>query len=122
MAKNVKKTSVSAAAEESLTYEKIVETFKNRAAKSKPPADARVAAQVKLYGAVEGILYVLIADGVAVVEPFDYKGADIEIDSDAEAFMAVLDGKKKMSDVICGDEVKMQGNAGKAIVLASAVF
>ena len=122
MAKNVKKTSVSAAAEEALTYESIVETFKERVSKSKPPVDARVAAQVKLFGAVEGILYVLIANGIAVVEPFDYKGADIEIDADAEAFIAVLQGKKAMSNAISDGDVKMQGNAGKAIVLAAAVF
>lgn len=118
MAKSVKK----AATEESLTYEKIVETFKSKVSKSKSPVDARVAAQVKLFGSVEGILYVLIANGIAVVEPFDYRGADIEIDADADVFMAVLEGKKTMSGAISDGDVKMQGNAGKAIVLASAVF
>lgn len=118
MAKSVKK----AATEESLTYEKIVDTFKSKVSKSKSPVDARVAAQVKLFGSVEGILYVLIANGIAVVEPFDYRGADIEIEADADVFMSVLEGKITMSSAISEGDIKMQGNAGKAIVLAAAVF
>ncbi len=105
-----------------LTYEAIVDSFKKRVVKAKAPVDARVAAQVKLFGSVEGTLYVLVANGIAVVEPFDYRGADIEIDADADVFAAVLAGKKKISAAICDGDIKMQGNAGKAIVLAEAVF
>lgn len=108
--------------ENTVSYESIVESFKNKAKKAKPPVDARVAAQVKLYGDVEGILYVLVANGVAVVEPFDYRGADIEIDADAAVFASVIAGKKDISLAITDGDIKMQGNAGKAIVLAEAVF
>lgn len=134
MAKNTKKASVSekevaveavSAAETSgaiVSYDTIVYKFKNKVKNAKPPVDARVAAQVKLYGDVEGILYVLIANGVAVVEPFDYRGADIEIDADAAVFDSVLNGVKSISLAISDGDIKMQGNAGKAIVLAAAVF
>lgn len=126
MAKNVKKaTEVQSAAvvkNDVLTYEAIVDSFKTKVSKAKAPVDARIAAQVKLNGSVEGILYILVANGIAVVEPFDYRGADIEIDADADAFAAVLAGKKAISSAIVDGDVKMQGNAGKAIVLASVVF
>ena len=128
MAKNTKKPSVSekeASVEATVTaisYDAIVDKFKIKVKNAKPPVDARVAAQVKLYGDVEGILYVLIANGVAVVEPFDYRGADIEIDADAAVFDSVLNGVKSISLAISDGDIKMQGNAGKAIVLAAAVF
>lgn len=116
------RTAKKAAEETALTYETIVDSFKASAAKAKAPVDARVAAQVKLYGSVEGVLYVLVANGIAVVEPFDYRGADIEIDADADVFASVVAGKKSISSAIADGEIKMQGNAGKAIVLAEAVF
>lgn len=129
MAKNTKKTTAAVQTEaavmteeSAITYEAIVAKFKSNVSNAKAPVDARVAAQVKLYGTVEGILYVLIANGIAVVEPFDYRGADIEIDADAETFDSVLSGKKAVSAAIAEGSIKMQGNAGKAIVLASAVF
>ena len=123
MAKTVKKAAVQASpASDVLTYESIVESFKTRVSKAKAPVDARIAAQVKLNGSVDGTLYVLVANGIAVVEPFDYRGADIEIDADADVFAAVLAGKKTMSAAIVEGDIKMQGNAGKAIVLGSVVF
>lgn len=126
MARNVKKTaevqSPAVVKNDVLTYESIVDSFKAKVSKAKAPVDARIAAQVKLNGSVEGILYILVANGIAVVEPFDYKGADIEIDADADVFAAVLAGKKAISSAIVDGDVKMQGNAGKAIVLASVVF
>lgn len=126
MTKNVKKAaevqSAAVVKNDVLTYEAIVDSFKTKVSKAKAPVDARIAAQVKLNGSVEGILYILVANGIAVVEPFDYRGADIEIDADADAFAAVLAGKKAISSAIVDGDVKMQGNAGKAIVLASVVF
>lgn len=126
MARNVKKAaevqSTAVVKNDVLTYEAIVDGFKTKVSKAKAPVDARIAAQVKLNGSVEGILYILVANGIAVVEPFDYRGADIEIDADADTFAAVLAGKKAISSAIVDGNVKMQGNAGKAIVLASVVF
>lgn len=125
MARNVKKVPAAekpAVKTEVITYESIVDSFKARVAKAKAPVDARIAAQVKLNGSVDGTLYVLVANGIAVVEPFDYRGADIEVDADADVFAAVLAGKKTMSSAIVDGDIKMQGNAGKAIVLASVVF
>lgn len=126
MARNVKKAaevqSTAVVKNDVLTYEAIVDSFKTKVSKAKAPVDARIAAQVKLNGSVEGILYILVANGIAVVEPFDYRGADIEIDADADTFAAVLAGKKAISSAIVDGDVKMQGNAGKAIVLASVVF
>ncbi len=120
MAKTVKKASEETV--QVLTYESIVESFKTRAAKAKAPVDARVVAQVKLYGTVEGVLYVLVANGIAVVEPFDYRGADIEVEADSEIFASVVEGKRQLSSAIADGSVKMQGNAGKAIILAESVF
>lgn len=100
MARTTKKAAVetvaetAAAAAEVLTYEEIVDKFKAKVAKAKAPVDARVAAQVKLFGSVDGILYILIANGIAVVEPFDYRGADIEIDADADVLQALLPARR----------------------------
>lgn len=101
MARTTKKAAVETVAEtaapaaaEVLTYEEIVDKFKAKVAKAKAPVDARVAAQVKLFGSVDGILYILIANGIAVVEPFDYRGADIEIDADADVLQALLPARR----------------------------
>lgn len=113
---------VSVQTEEKNGYDAIVEKFKEKVSKAKAPADARVATQVKLYGSVEGVLYVLIANGIVVVEPFDYKGADIEIDADSDAFVSVLSGNKSISTAVADGDIKMQGNAGKAMILGASVF
>ncbi|MGN0666350.1 MAG: SCP2 sterol-binding domain-containing protein [Huintestinicola sp.] len=113
-----KKTAKKAA----VTYWDVVDGLKAKVAKATAPVDVSVAAQVKIDGSAEGIFYILVANGVAVVEPFDYKGADIEINADADALAAVINGKKEISEVIADGSVKMQGNAGKAILLAKAVF
>ena len=105
-----------------LLQQRFLHKFKAKVAKAKAPVDARVAAQVKLFGSVDGILYILIANGIAVVEPFDYRGADIEIDADADVFAGVIAGKKAIETAIANGDIKMQGNAGKAIILAKAVF
>ena len=67
MARTTKKAAVETVAEtaapaaaEVLTYEEIVDKFKAKVAKAKAPVDARVAAQVKLFGSVDGILYILL--------------------------------------------------------------
>ena len=66
MARTTKKAAVetvaetAAAAAEVLTYEEIVDKFKAKVAKAKAPVDARVAAQVKLFGSVDGILIFLL--------------------------------------------------------------
>ncbi|MBQ9209314.1 MAG: SCP2 sterol-binding domain-containing protein [Oscillospiraceae bacterium] len=105
-----------------LGYDQILDALRAGISRAKAPVDAHVAAQVRLYGKVEGILYILVANGIVVAEPFDYKGADIEVDADSETFMSVLSGNKPISNAIAEGSVKMQGNAGKAIILGSAVF
>lgn len=123
MAKSSKVISENQAAMvENPTYDTIIEIFKSRASVVKAPVNVSAAAQVTLTGKVEGILYVLIANGIAVVEPFDYKGADIEIEADARCFAEVINDEKKFKDAIVDGDIKVQGNAGKAIILASVLF
>ncbi|MBR4224762.1 MAG: SCP2 sterol-binding domain-containing protein [Oscillospiraceae bacterium] len=107
---------------ETLTYDNIIDAFRLKVAKATAPVDACVATQITLYGSVEGVLYIVIANGIAKVEPFDYKGADIEVDADADVFMSVLNGNKALSTAIADGDIKMQGNAGKAIILGSTAF
>ncbi len=111
-----------AAASKELDFEEIVTKFRASVAKAKAPADLRIAAQITLTGSVEGILYVLVANGYAVVEGFDYKDADIDMDADADAFYAVVTGKKDIAAALNEGTVKMQGNAGVGIQLAKVVF
>ena len=124
--KAVTKTEVEAVVEsksaQSLDWDKILDDFRAKVSKATAPADVTVATQIKLYGSVEGILYVLIANGIVVVEPFDYKGADIEIEADSDVFAGVLSGSRSVSTAIADGDIKMQGNAGKAMILGAAVF
>ncbi|MBQ7991082.1 MAG: SCP2 sterol-binding domain-containing protein [Oscillospiraceae bacterium] len=121
MAKNTTKTKKPAQSE-ALTYDTIIDAFRQKVAKATAPVDACVATQITLYGSVEGVLYIVIANGIAKVEPFDYKGADIEVDADADTFMSVLSGNKALSTAIAEGDIKMQGNAGKAIILGTTAF
>jgi putative sterol carrier protein len=107
---------------QALSWDKIIEDFRAKVSKATAPADATVATQIKLYGSVEGILYVLIANGIVVVEPFDYKGADLEIEADSDVFVGVINGTRSISNAIADGDIKMQGNAGKAMILGAAVF
>ncbi len=105
-----------------LTYEDILAATQKRVKAAKAPTGIEMAAQIKVKGSVEGILYILIANGYVVSEGFDYKGAAIDIDADADTFKAIVDGDKHLDEALIEGTVKMQGNAGNGVVFASIVF
>ena len=104
-----------------LAYEDVVEAAKKKMAaaditKIKYP----IAANVELNGSADGIFYIYVDDGNISVEPYKYDDYDVYFRADADAFVAVMTGKKNIYDALAEGLVKVDGNTKKAILLINA--
>ena len=95
-----------------LSYEDVVEAAKKKMAganltRIKYP----IAANVELNGAADGIFYIYIDEANNIsVEPYKYNDYDVEFRADADAFMAVMNGKKNIYDALADGLIKVSGN------------
>lgn len=107
-----------------LAYEDVVEAAKKKMAganltRIKYP----IAANVELNGAADGIFYIYIDEANNIsVEPYKYNDYDVEFRADADAFMAVMNGKKNIYDALADGLIKVSGNVKKAILLINAAL
>ena len=95
-----------------LTYDKIVETVKSKAASAKPALD--FAAQITLTGEFTGVnpnggkdLFIKCTDGKADVQPYEYNDADIKAEADADALLNMTAGKLTLYDAVEQGKVSM---------------
>ncbi len=117
--KTVKKT---AAPKAEATFESIYNTVSYKASKAKFPKFF-LATQITLKGKLEcAPLYVKVEDGKTEVAPYEYNNACFYIDADTDAFVEVLNGKKKISDAIAEGQIEINGDASKAVLFFAAVF
>ena len=104
-----------------MTYEEIVAyTKKKVAAANFKSYKGHLAAQVNITGEGEGAFYIELNDAVAAVEPYEYYDRDVILVSNADVFIAILDGKKAAQDAVAAGELKLIGNVEKALELAEA--
>ena len=104
-----------------MTYEEIVAyTKKKVAAANFKSYKGHLAAQVNITGEGEGAFYIELNDAVAAVEPYEYYDRDVILVSNADVFIAILDGKKAAQDAVAAGELKLVGNVEKALELAEA--
>ena len=107
-----------------LAYEDVVEAAKKKMAganltRIKYP----IAANVELNGAADGIFYIYIDEANNIsVEPYKYNDYDVEFRADADAFMAVMNGKKNIYDALADGLIKVSGNVKKAVLLINAAL
>ncbi|MBQ5318662.1 MAG: SCP2 sterol-binding domain-containing protein [Oscillospiraceae bacterium] len=119
-----KETAKKTTKKKGLTYEDVVEAAKKKmAAADLTRIKYPIAANVELNGAAEGIFYIYIDEANNIsVEPYKYNDYDVEFRADADAFMAVMNGKKNIYDVLADGLVKVSGNVKKAILLINAAL
>lgn len=105
-----------------MTYEEIVAyTKKKVAAANFKSYKGHLAAQVNITGEGEGAFYIELNDATAAVEPYEYYDRDVILVSNADVFIAILDGKKVAQDAVAAGELKLVGNVEKALELAEAL-
>ncbi|MBO5449949.1 MAG: SCP2 sterol-binding domain-containing protein [Lachnospiraceae bacterium] len=105
-----------------MTYEEIVAyTKKKVAAANFKSYKGHLAAQVNITGEGEGAFYIELNDAAVAVEPYEYYDRDVILVSNADVFIAILDGKKAAQDAVAAGELKLVGNVEKAFELAEAL-
>ena len=107
-----------------LAYEDVVEAAKKKmAAADLTRIKYPIAANVELNGAADGIFYIYVDEANNIsVEPYRYNDYDVEFRADADAFFAVMNGKKNIYDALAEGAVKVSGNIKKAILLINAAL
>lgn len=107
-----------------LAYEDVVEAAKKKmAAADLTRIKYPIAANVELNGAADGIFYIYVDEANNIsVEPYKYNDYDVEFRADADAFVAVMNGKKNIYDALAEGAVKVSGNVKKAILLINAAL
>ena len=105
-----------------MTYEEIVAyTKKKVAAANFKSYKGHLAAQVNITGEGEGAFYIELNDAAVAVEPYEYYDRDVILISNADVFVAILDGKKAAQDAVAAGELRLEGNVEKALELAEAL-
>ncbi len=105
-----------------MTYEEIVAyTKKKVAAANFKSYKGHLAAQVNITGEGEGAFYIELNDAAVAVEPYEYYDRDVILVSNADVFIAILDGKKAAQDAVAAGELRLEGNVEKALELAEAL-
>ena len=119
-----KETAKKTTKKKGLTYEDVVEAAKKKmAAADLTRIKYPIAANVELNGAADGIFYIYIDEANNIsVEPYKYNDYDVEFRADADAFVAVMNGKKNIYDALAEGAVKFSGNVKKAILLINAAL
>ncbi len=107
-----------------LAYEDVVAAAKKKmAAADLTRIKYPIAANVELNGAADGIFYIYIDEANNIsVEPYKYNDYDVEFRADADAFVAVMTGKKNIYDALADGLIKVSGNVKKAILLINAAL
>ena len=76
-----------------------------------------VAIEVTISGTASGQFYIKAENGKLSVEPYDYKGADIEAYASTETLMKYAEGKVALLAAIESGDIAVSGNVGKALAL-----
>ena len=105
-----------------MTYEAIVKKVKTAySKKDASKVQEHLAIQFNVTGEGEGALYLEIANGKLVVEPYDYYDRDVLITSSAKDLIAVAEGKTDFESAIKAGTVYAQGNVSKLALLNELV-
>ncbi len=76
-----------------------------------------VSIEVTISGTASGQFYIKAENGKLAVEPYDYKGADVEVHASTETLMKYADGKVALLAAIEAGDIAVTGNVGKALAL-----
>ena len=76
-----------------------------------------VSVEITISGTASGQFYIKAENGKLAVEPYDYKGADIQAYASTETLMKYAEGKVALLAAIESGDIAVTGNVGKALAL-----
>jgi len=105
----------------SATYQSLYTAVEKRAAAAK--IKVFLSTQITFTGNIEcRPMYVRYEDGNCEVAPYEYINASFYIDADAQALADAFNGERQMTDLIAEGLIKVNGDAGLAILFFEAVI
>lgn len=105
-----------------MTYEELVTTIKEAAAK----ADAseirdHIAFQFNVEGEAAGAFYLEITGGEIKVEPYEYYDRDVLVTASADNIIKIMNGKLDPVLAFTLHKIRVEGDLGKALVLKQII-
>lgn len=110
-----------AAAPKEVTYNDVFTAVAKKLKGTAVDKNSDVSIQVTISGSASGQFYIKAENGKLAVEPYDYKGADVELNTSTETLVKFAEGKVGLLAAIMSGEVVVYGNVGKALALKNLV-
>lgn len=105
----------------SATYQSLYTAVEKRAQAAK--IKTFLSTQITFTGNIEcRPMYVRYEDGNCEVAPYEYINASFYIDADAQALADAFNGERSITDLIAEDLIRVNGDAGLAILFFEAVI
>ena len=102
-----------------MTYEELVKKLKTAYAKADASAiEEHVAVQFNVTGEGEGALYLEASDGKIDIQPYEYYDRDAIVVTGANTLVDIAGGKVDVVEAYNTGVTKVEGNVGKAALLA----
>lgn len=102
-----------------MTYEELVKKLKTAYAKADASAiEEHVAVQFNVTGEGEGALYLEVSDGKIDIQPYEYYDRDAIVVTGANTLVDIAAGKVDVVEAYNTGVIKVEGNVGKAALLA----
>ncbi len=102
-----------------MTYEELVKKLKTAYAKADASAiEEHVAIQFNVTGEGEGALYLEVSDGKIDIQPYEYYDRDAIVVTGANTLVDIAAGKVDVVEAYNTGVIKVEGNVGKAALLA----
>ena len=102
-----------------MTYEELVNKLKTAYAKADASKiEEHVAVQFNVTGEGEGALYLEVSDGKIDIQPYEYYDRDAIVVTGANTLVDIAAGKVDVVEAYNTGVIKVEGNVGKAALLA----
>lgn len=105
-----------------MTYDELVKQVGAIASKADVSRiQGRIAFQFNIEGEAAGAFYLLISDGKADVEPYEYYDRDVLITCTADTLLKMVKGRMDPVLAYTTKKIRVDGDLGKALVLKEIV-
>ncbi len=102
----------------SLTYEQVVEAFRERFKNTDVSSvSGTLAFQINIVGKPEGIFYVEIKNGEIHIEPYEYYDRNAILIASADNLIKLINGKLDPVAAFTLGKLKVEGDIGSALEL-----
>ena len=98
-----------------MTFEKILENVRAKAAKADVSDVDFLAVQINVLGEGAGVFYIEAKDGKVSVEPYEYNDRNCAITITADDLVKMMDGKFDPVAAFTQGRIQVTGDLGKAL-------